>query len=158
MSDDRSPADEAEPKELTIRASPRHDQCGKPGHGVIYLTVRAGVLDGLMSVSADCDYVDAAVDLTPDEARDLAASLLAAVDSVEAGWQRASSKDTANQPTNRAVWTAYPDLVVDRPPVRILKEECLICAAAGRPCGGQAMACAVIGCSACMGATWEREQ
>ena len=148
---------EAEP--LVARVTPRHDQCGKPGHGIVYLTARAEVDAALMSVSADCDYIDAAVDLTLDEARHLAASLLAAVDSVEAGWKRASSEGAAtNEQTNTAPSTSNPELVVDRPPVRVLKDECLICAMAGRPCGGHAMTCAVAGCSACMGVTWERAQ
>ena len=83
-----NPSSGTKAESLIARATPRHDQCGKPGHGVVYLTARAEVDAALMSVSADCDYIDAAMDLTLDEARDLAASLLAAVDSVEAGSQR----------------------------------------------------------------------
>lgn len=74
MSAGKSPSGGTEADPLIARATPRHDHCGKPGHGVVYLTARAEVDAALMSVSADCDYIDAAVDLTPDEARDLAAS------------------------------------------------------------------------------------
>lgn len=70
----------------------------------------------------------------------------------------AGAEKATDELTNATAWTAAPDLVVDRPPVRVLKDECQICAVAGRPCGGHAMTCAVAGCSACMGVTWERAQ
>lgn len=33
-------------------------------------------------------------------------------------------------------------------------ETCSICAASGRPCGGDVANCATMGCHACRGATW----
>lgn len=43
----------------------------------------------------------------------------------------------------------------DRPALRTLIERtCMVCAAAGRACGGDPVTCAVIGCSACHGSTW----
>ena len=52
--------------------------------------------------------------------------------------------------------TALPG---DRPPVRVLTgDACHICTIAGRPCGGVADTCALIGCSACQGVTWIREE
>ena len=55
--------------------------------------------------------------------------------------------------------TKHAALSGDRPPVRVLTDEaCLICAAVGRPCGGVAGTCALIGCSACQGVTWIREE
>ena len=55
--------------------------------------------------------------------------------------------------------TKHAALPGDRPPVRVLTDEaCHICAAAGRPCGGVAGTCALIGCSACQAVTWIREE
>ena len=53
--------------------------------------------------------------------------------------------------------TPEPD---ERPRLlRVLIEgPCHICAVAGRPCGGNADTCALIGCSACQGVTWRRDE
>ena len=55
--------------------------------------------------------------------------------------------------------TKHTTLPGDRSPVRLLTDDaCHICAIAGRPCGGVAGTCALIGCLACQGVTWIREE
>ena len=65
--DDRR-RDHYEVEPFLVDVDPDPDQCGIAGHGSVYITFKANVLDPRMTLNADCDYLEATVHLTLDEA------------------------------------------------------------------------------------------
>ena len=74
--------DDYEPEPLTLEAEPDRDQCGIPGHGWVWLQLKADAVGGEMFLAADCDYLTARAQLTLEQAESLAASLTEAVAAV----------------------------------------------------------------------------
>ena len=84
------PADDEQP-DLIITVDPWHDQSGIAGHGSVGLHIVGDQeLTLRMTISANCDYMTAHVELSVDEARDLEQQLAAARAAVAAGPQPAS--------------------------------------------------------------------
>lgn len=68
--DDRR-CDDYEIEPFLVDVDPAPDQCGIAGHGSVFIRFKADVLDSRMSMSADCDYLEATVQLTLEESNTL---------------------------------------------------------------------------------------
>ena len=68
--DDRR-CDDYEVEPFLVGVDPAPDQCGIAGHGSVFITFKADVVDSRMTVGADCEYLTATVQLTLEEANTL---------------------------------------------------------------------------------------
>ena len=82
--------DDYEVESFLVEVDPDPDQCGIAGHGSVYIKFRADVLDKRMTLNADCDYLEATVHLTLDEANTMCNDL-ANADSVV--WQKMTRQE-----------------------------------------------------------------
>ena len=93
--DDRR-CDDYEVEPFLVDVDPDPDQCGMAGHGSVYITFKANVLDPRMTLSADCDYLEATVHLTLDEADTMCNDLANAASVVWQNMTRQEFKEIVN--------------------------------------------------------------
>ena len=72
-----------EPDKFLVEVCPAGDQCGKPGHGTVYVKFRADIWDSRMSLHANCDFLQATVNMTLAEVNTLREDLANAVNVVQ---------------------------------------------------------------------------
>lgn len=72
-----------EPDKFLVEVDPDPDQCGKPGHGTVYVKFRADIWDSRMSLHANCDYLQATVNMTLAEINTLREDLANAVNVIQ---------------------------------------------------------------------------
>ena len=87
--DDRR-CDDYEVEPFLVDVDPAPDQCGMAGHGSVFVTFKADVVDSRMAVGADCDYLTATVQLTLGEVDALCNDLSNAASVV---WQKMTRQE-----------------------------------------------------------------
>ena len=72
-----------EPDKFLVEVDPDADQCGKPGNGTVYVKFRADIWDSRMALHANCDFLQATVNMTLAEVNTLREDLANAVDVIQ---------------------------------------------------------------------------
>ena len=100
--------DDYVPEPFLVKVDPNPDQCRIAGHGDVFVTFRADLLDFRMRLSADCDELEAVVQIRLGEVETLCGDLVNAVRVIRHEMTR----------------TEFEQIIADREPTQEPEQTC----------------------------------